>query len=430
MITENKESPGETLHYGFSKITNTALNIFWAGFIIYSAGFALAATGNVSYVVCQIIETLGIILFFPSAIMLIQFRFDNSYLKIVFLLYTAWLLSVIIRGIDMDYSKLKVLLFNAEHGIFLYFVPLVLLFPKNLIYLKKVFVVIVILGIIFILFDLIFLRNLLDLSQKNYNTKFTFEYFTKILSVPSGFILLTYAYHSRRMNLFAFLVIIVTIGFALIRARRALIFISFSPLLFAYFLYMYGGKLKVLIIVLSLISGSFLFYIGLNIYNQNKYGAFALITNRFSVDTRSIVEEYFYQDMNTENWIIGKGIYGEYYCPGIDEGTYISSYRPMIETDYLNIILKGGIIRLGLLLLIAIPAMIHGIFNSSNLLSKAAAIWIFLWLLNLYPATVNSFSLNHILVWISIGICYSKNMRNMPEDTVKRLLANNTKGHP
>ncbi|OFY60714.1 MAG: hypothetical protein A2X04_06130 [Bacteroidetes bacterium GWF2_41_9] len=425
MISTIEESPEETLHSGSAKITNTALNIFWTGFIIYSAGFSLAATGSVSFIVCQILETLGIILFFPSAIILIHFRFDNNYLKIIFLLYIGWLLSVIMRGIDLDYSKLKLLLFNAEHGIFLYFVPLALLFPRNLIYLKKVFKVIVVLGIIFILYDIIFLRNLLDLSQKNYNTKFTFEYFTKILSVPSGFILLTYAYHSRRMNLFAFLVIIVTVGFALIRARRALIFISFSPMLFAYFLYMYGGKLKVLIIILSLISGSFLFYIGLNIYNQNKYGAFALITNRFSVDTRSIVEEYFFQDMDTENWIIGKGIYGEYYCPGIDEGTYISSYRPMIETDYLNIILKGGIIRLGLLLLIAIPALILGIFNSNNLLSKAAGIWIFLWLLNLYPATVNTFSMNHILVWISIGICFSREIRTMPESSVKKILTDN-----
>jgi hypothetical protein len=315
------------------------------------------------------------------------------------------------------------LLFNAEHGVFLYLVPVILLFPRNIIYLKKVFIVIVILGVIFILYDMLFLKNLMDLSYRNYNTKFTFEYFTKILSVTSGFILLTYVYHSRRMNLFAFFIIIVTVVFALIRARRALIFISFSPLIFAYILYLYGGRMKILIIFLSIIIGSFIFYLGLSIYSENRSGTFALITNRFAVDTRSGVEEDFYSDMTTENWILGKGMLGEYYSPGLDEGNYISVYRSMIETNYLNIILKGGVISLGLLLLITIPALFLGIFRSENILSKAAGIWIFLWLLSLYPATVNTFSLNHILVWISVGICYSTAIRKMPEENVRRLLA-------
>lgn len=414
-----------TLDSGLSKNTNIAFNIFWAGFIIYSAGFALSTTDSVSYIFCQILEIIGAVLFFPSAIMLIQFRFENTWLKLFFLLYVGWLVSVIIRGVDLDYTNLKMLVFNAEHGLFLYFVPFIVLFPKNLVYLKKIFKVIIILGLIFLIYDILFIRNLLDLSYRNYNTKFTFEYFTKILSVPAGFILLTYAYHTRRVNLFALFVIIVTVGFALIRARRALIFLSFSPLLFAYILYLYGGKLKVLIILISLVLGSMMFFVGLSVYSENKYGAFALITNRFAIDTRSGVEEDFYADLTTKDWIVGKGIYGEYYSPGLDEGNHISIYRSMIETDYLNIILKGGTVSLGLLLLIAIPAVFKGIFQSENLLSKAAGIWIFLWLLSLYPATVNTFSLNHILVWVSIGICYSREIRNTPESSVKSILTDN-----
>jgi hypothetical protein len=95
----------------------------------------------------------------------------------------------------------------------------------------------------------------------------------------------------------------------------------------------------------------------------------------------------------------------------------------MIETDYLNIILKGGIISLVLLFLIAIPAVIKGLFFSKNILSKAAAFWIIIWLVELYPANVNSFSLNHILVWISIGICYSKEIRNYTESHVSAALS-------
>jgi hypothetical protein len=421
MLNNTIEYHGTVIDSGFNKTTSRLLNFFWAGFVIYSAGFALSTTDSVSYILCQILEILGILIFFPSAVMLIHFKIDNKWLKAIFILYCLWLLSVILRGFVFDYTIIKLLLFNAEHGIFLYFVPLILLFPGDIIYLKKIFRVIIILGIIFIIYDAAFLNNLMDLSYRNYNTKFTFEYFTKILSVPCGFILLTYSYHSRRMNLLALFVIVIAVAFALIRARRALIFISISPLVFAYILYIYGGRMKILIIFLSIIIGSFLFYLGLSIYSENKSGTFALITNRFTADTRSRVEEDFYRDMNTGDWIIGKGIFGEYYSPGLDEGNYISIYRSMIETNYLNIILKGGIVSLGLLLLITIPAMIKGIFHSENILSKAAGIWIFLWLLSLYPATVNTFSLNHILVWISVGICYSADIRNMPESSVRKL---------
>jgi len=111
--------------------------------------------------------------------------------------------------------------------------------------------------------------------------------------------------------------------------------------------------------------------------------------------------------------------------PGIDESGDYSGYRNGIETDYLNIILKGGSISLGLLLLIAIPAMFKGLMFSNNSLSKAAGFWILIWLLSLYPSTVTTFSMNYILVWISIGICYSPSYRGLSEETLKAYFKGN-----
>ena len=158
--------------------------------------------------------------------------------------------------------------------------------------------------------------------------------------------------------------------------------------------------------------------------NANRYGIFRLLTERGNEDTRTGVEVSFYKDMKIEDWIIGKGIQGSYYAPEIeeDEKARITGYRTLIETDYLNIILKGGIISLGLLLLIAIPAIFKGLFYSRNILSKASAIWILLWIILLYPATVTTFTLNYLLVWISIGICYSKSMRSLPDPKIKEYL--------
>jgi len=419
IMSDNTEIVLDT---GIDKTSGKALNIFWAGFVIYSASFALSTTTTVSYIFCQVFQIFGLFLLVPASIKLIRWKFDNNYLKIIYVIYCCWLLSVIIRGFIFNYSSLKFMLFDAEFGLFRYFVPLVLLFPKDLLYYRKLFNVIVILGLVFLFYDIIFRGNLLDLNYTNNNTKFTFEYFAKILSIPAGFLMLTFTYHPTRRKLFALFIIAVSVGFALFRARRALLFMTVVPLVFSYLLFLYEGKRKFLIIIFSIFIGAFLLSYGVKVYNENRSGMFALITERIYENTRSAVETNFYQDMTTRDWIIGKGINGEYYSPGIDIGN-TTGYRGMIETDYLNIILKGGIVSLVLLFLIAIPAIVKGLFYSKNLLAKAAAFWILIWLMELYPANVNSFSLNHLLVWISIGICYSKEIRNHPESYISEVLS-------
>jgi hypothetical protein len=122
--------------------------------------------------------------------------------------------------------------------------------------------------------------------------------------------------------------------------------------------------------------------------------------------------------MKSTDWIIGRGINGQYYCPHFDPNS-LTDYRPIIETDYLNIILKGGIISISLFLLITLPAAVKGIFYSNNNLSKAAGFWILIWLMNLYPTTVVAFNLNYLLFWIAVGICYNKKIRSIPEDLMK-----------
>ncbi|WP_339923294.1 hypothetical protein [uncultured Cyclobacterium sp.] len=409
----------------FNHKINKTLDLFWLGVVIYFAGFTLSTTTTVSYIICQLSQLLGILLFLPTAINLIHWKFDNKYLKIVFIIYCSWQLSVISRGFSFEYEDLKSYLFDVDGGVFRYFVPLILLFPKNIFIYKKIYNVIFILGILFIIYTVLFFNNLMNLNYINNDTKFTFEHFTKILSVPIGFIFLTFLYHSNRKKIFAALIITLSVVFAIIRARRTLLFMNITPLLFTFMFYLSIGKRKFLILIFSLILGSSIFLYGIKIYNENKNGVFSLLTERVYEDTRTNVEDCLYEDMNNIDWIIGKGINGKYYCSGIDLNDN-SGYRKMIETEYLNIILKGGVISLGLLLLILIPAIVKGVFYSNNLLSKAAAIWILIWVLELYPANVYSFCLNHILVWISVGICYSKSIRKIPESVLLRILSNDS----
>ena len=402
--------------------TGKLLNIFWTGFVIYTAFFVLSTTTTVNYIICQFFQLTGLVLFVPSAIKLIDWKFSNQYLKVLFIIYCSWQLTIILRGFSFDYTNIKVMLFDAESGLLRFLVPLILLFPKNLLYYKKIVLVIVILGALFLLYDIVFIHNLLNLDYENTDTKFTYEHFVKILSVPSGIILLTLIYQKKRIRYLAFVVIITSILFAIIRARRALLIMTISPLLISYILYLYSQKKNFIIALVPFIVGMLLFTFSGNENDKNTPAIFRLLSDRGTEDTRTGVEIFFYKDMSTLNWIIGKGINGKYYCPDIDLGKN-TDYRSMIETDYLYIILKGGVISLALLLLIAIPSLIKGFFYSENILSKAAAIWILLWLIELYPANVSSFSLHYLLFWISIGICNSNIIRKIPEKTLIKIFS-------
>lgn len=406
------------------------LNFFLVGFAIYTLSYTLSSTDQVNVKMLQASQLISLILIFTIIISLIQFKFDNSYLKITFILYCLWLFSLLIKGYNflLNFSFLKIFLFDPSYGGMLYFVPLLLLFPRDLIFYKKVFDLIIIFGIFYIIYDSVFIKALLNPDNSSIESQGIIEIFSN-LSFASGFLLLTYAYHSKKKQLLALGVILLALLFAIIRARRGLILMYGNMILFSYLLFIFHSKMKLLIIYLTI----FIVLLGVvyvsGIYKLHENRIFGFLADRGTEDTRSEVELYFYADMKTKDWIIGRGINGQYFSPGIEEDQ-ITNYRSVIETGYLQTILKGGIISLGLFLLIAIPAIIKGLFYSKNTLSKAAGIWIFMSLINLYPTAVNTFTLQYLLVWISIGICYSKKIRNLSEEFLINYFHSNESTNP
>ena len=405
--------------FSISKKQLRNLNLFWLGFIIYTIGYTLNSSIHISDKITLLFQGIGLILVFASTINLLHFKIENEYLRIVYFLYWLWVFILIIRGLDSltNYESIRYFFLNPGYGGLLYFVPVILLFPKNPVFYKKVFDAIVVLGISYIIFDILFIKYLLSSDRQSIVSQGVVEDLSR-LSMPIGFILLTYSYHSNKRKLLSIIVILLTLFFAIIRARRGLIAVSLGIILSSYIFFLFNSKIKLLIIYLSLlvISLGALYVSGIFKINNNRL--FGFVAERGDEDTRASVVQYFYADMKTKDWIIGKGINGEYFCPYIEEDA-VTNYRSVIETGYLQITLKGGLINLGLILLIAIPAGILGIFYSKNILSKAAGIWIIISLLSLYPFVVVAFNLSYILVWVSIGICYSKKIRNLQEDTVK-----------
>ncbi|MCZ2458025.1 MAG: hypothetical protein LC128_00225 [Chitinophagales bacterium] len=371
-----------------------ALNVFWLGFIVYTSVYSFFLAPSINVVFWNRIQIGALILMVISSFSLIRFRVENSYLRFIFFLYVAWNLLTVARGIQLNYQFIYLSLVDGWFGMPIYLLPIILLFPRNIFYLRKVFTVIIVMGIIYLTLSIYFRHYLMGVVEDEDTNKYLMEYLSRNLSVPAGFLLISYIYHSRGRMLLVYIVSIVTLTLAILRARRAIIFMEVSYLIGYFFTYLFVSKAKSRTVILSLFLITLLSIGGSQLYNKYKNSFFANITERVDEDSRTGVEVCLYNDMNLKDWIIGKGMEGKYYCPGIDKGAF-TDYRGMIETDYLNIILKGGIISLGLLLLITVPAMIKGIFYSNNLLSKAAGVWIFMWLTDLYPTVVDTFSMHY-----------------------------------
>lgn len=404
-----------------SKKQEFNINLFWGGFIMYMVGYTLCSKLINNVAQLQIIQIAGIMLFMFAAVNIIKFKIKNEYLRIFFFIYILWSIGIIARGFSFEFWYIKELLFDSGLGIFMYLVPLVILFPQNMAYYRKFFTAALILSGFQFLFTALFIKDLFNPDRESILSQGIVEYFTG-LGFTISFILLTYIYHQPKKKLFAFGMMILSLLCVVYRARRGWIFMHIITLLAFLMIYLIVSKKTVLVTYLAIIIIliGFLFYS--NIYNQKNFGVFNFLIERGSEDTRSYVEIMFFEDMQIKDWLIGRGIKGEYYCPDIDEFS-ITGYRNVIETGYLQIILKGGIIGLALFLLILIPASINGLFNSKNILSKASGMWILLWLLFLYPMAANSFSLEYILVWMAAGICFSKKIRNMTDEQIAEYLS-------
>lgn len=395
------------------------LNLFFIGILIYILSAQIKGKAGVSQRMGELTQFLGLCTWLFSAVQLLNFRLLSSYLKHLILLLSVWTLITIARGFFFDYTFIKALLLDTEFGVFLYLVPFVVLIPVDFLFLKRIFETTVILSICYLIYSLLLYPQLVSQSRETQNV---IEYLARNLGMTAGFLLLTYKYHKSKVNLLALFVMTAAVLFSIYKGRRGLTITLSSILAFAFLLQIFASKAKILIIYLTITCGIIAALYVSSIYRMSENKLLGKITERGTEDTRSVVEWFFYDDMAEMDWVIGRGINGEYYSPNIYEGQ-ISDYRTLIETGYLQIILKGGLVRLLFLLLMLVPAAILGLFYSNNILGKACGIWIMVALISLYPGTVESFSMQYLLVWISVGICFSKSLRQISDDEIAFYLA-------
>jgi hypothetical protein len=141
------------------------LNFFWVGYCIYAVSYSFPASTKYAYFICQGLQIIGFIIFLISAAAILKWDYSSNYLRNIFSIFLFWSFIVIIRGFQFNFEFIKDMLLNAWFGLFIYFAPLVLIFPIKIVYLKKVFNVIFILSIFYFIYDLIFFRVLFHIFE-------------------------------------------------------------------------------------------------------------------------------------------------------------------------------------------------------------------------------------------------------------------------
>ena len=132
-----------------------SLNLFWLGYIIFTLAYVLTTTiVYLSYVMCQAIQLVGMFMFLFGLLNLIKFKFDNKYFGFLFTLFFGWQIITIFRGFQFNSNFIKLMLFDSGFGIFTYLAPAIVLLPRTLPFYKKLFNVITILCIFYLIYNL------------------------------------------------------------------------------------------------------------------------------------------------------------------------------------------------------------------------------------------------------------------------------------
>ena len=143
---------------------------------------------------------------------------------------------------------------------------------------------------------------------------------------------------------------------------------------------------------------------------------FATLMERGVENSRVGVEESFYGDMkSTTDWAFGRGWFGLYYDP------LFGNWRSSIETGYLALVLRGGLLYLIPYICCLFLTFFNGYFRSNNLFCKSFGLICLMQIISLYPYGWPAFNFFHFFVWLGVWICNNKSIRIQNDDNIKMI---------
>lgn len=194
-------------------------------------------------------------------------------------------------------------------------------------------------------------------------------------------------------------------------ARRGGLALSVSFLVLAWIMYALSNKETStfeMILMAAIVVG-----IAFVLFTNMADSFFSTLVGRGDENTRIGVEESFYSDMKSQvDWTFGRGWFGRYYDP------LFSNFRSSIETGYLALILRGGLLYLiPYVVTLGITAF-TGYFKSNNLFCKSFAIMCLMQIISLYPYGWPAFNFFHLIIWLGVWACNDNSIRNMTDQEI------------
>lgn len=346
-----------------------------------------------------------------------DWKFENSYFKLVFTLFMFYNLVLFVRGVNLNYNEFKNFI-QSDYIFWPSVVPLVIFLNKDdltFFYFIRCFYI---LAIIYLFISLAFP---VLLKQRS-----TAEPYILTFAFTCGFLFLNARYVSKKITWMSLISLISgLLSFTYLARRNAVL--SFSTLLVAGF-YFLLRNLAAAKFVKYIPVFVFIFVVALLGFDKLPTSLTAKFNERLNEDSRSYVFDNYFKAMR-EDMIFGKGINGKYYSPidqeVTDDGVVYNEIqnREVIENGYLQLLLKGGYVNIALFGLTLLPAAFLGMFRSKNQLSRACGVVVFLWLLDMSVYGLPRMTLQYFLVWMCAGICYKASFRNRSDEEITEAFA-------
>lgn len=344
---------------------------------------------------------------------------SKSYLVISFVLL-MWIFYMIFRGFPLIISGFSNHLFFKQFisgQLLLYLIPLVLFVRPDEYFIKRIFRFSFNLSLLYLIAFFPF-SVIIGIGWGNYHFLEQSAYY---FAAPAGMLLLTLPYHSHRVKLISLLTIGIAIVIMAILARRSSLgyygsIIGFSAILINFSLSPIVNKTR-LVSMFFTFSVAAVGLVAL-LFNLDKFSYLAE-KSQDGFSNREIVFLEFFVDMDKDpkDWVVGRGINGTF--KSISLANFKNNVRDGIENGYLQAILKGGYIYLGLIIFLSLGAMLNGFFRSKNLLSKACAAFIFIQFIEMIGFGLPSLTVKYLFFWIAIVSCFYKPILNNSDFKLK-----------
>lgn len=393
-----------------------AYHMLWIGLILYNIGVLIMDHTMQFGFAAMFCMYFGVLMSAASILMCLNFDKKayagyGKFAKFVLVFIFLWSFFMVINsGAD------KVLEFNKyifPYKILSYTVIIMLLVKEEgyLLSFIAIFDKVLILTMVALAFSI---------PNGNNFIQVTFETF----SIGAAFLFMTNKYHNKKVLVRAIIVLIVSFLVVTIMGRRNLMLTTGLYMLFGGVCLLKDGKIKSIESRLMIVFTTLLLLVTFAYYFASS-SAFDTIKGRATENTRETVFMMFFIDMaNPKDLALGRGVFGEYYCPGVDKAADTDEYkddREVIECGYLQLILKGGLVYLSLYLILVVMAVFKG-FKAKNRFVNTCAYVVLVQLIDMGPFGLHSFNTKAFLIWLCIGVCFNKSLAGMSEDEIFDML--------